>query len=195
MSTAQALPELRVEPARAALLIVDVQERLAAVMPAERLVRVVRAVRVLVELARRFEIPVVVTQQYPQGLGPTLSEVELCLEGLGPLVHRLDKVDFSVCSAPDFEPIWKQLGRSQWIITGMETHVCVYQTVRHLCERGAQAMVAVDGVVSRDDENREVGLSLMGRCGAVLSSAETIVFDALGVARGDDFKALSRLLK
>ena len=194
MKTLQAI-SLRVDPANAALVVIDIQERLAAAMPKERLARAVKGIRALVEMARRFEVPVLVTQQYPKGLGTTIPEVEECFRGLDDLLHRFDKVEFSVCAAPPFEEVWKQIAREQWLVTGMETHVCVYQTVRQLAERGARVFVPVDTVLSRDDESREVGLRLLERCDAVATCSETIIFDTLGKAEGEHFKALSKLIK
>jgi len=186
---------VRVAAARAALLVVDIQERLAAAMPEERLSGVVKATRVLLETARRFSIPVVVTQQYPKGLGRTLNAIEEMLEPLGDLLHRFDKIDFSACAAPEFEDVWKRVGRDQWILTGMESHVCVLQTGRQLMDRGAQVFSAADAVASRTESNRRIGIDLLARHGAVTTSSETVVFEVLGRAGTDDFKALSKMIR
>jgi nicotinamidase-related amidase len=186
---------LALDPARAALLIVDVQERLAAAMPEEALGRAERNIGVLVEAARRFGLPVVVSEQYPKGLGPTTAPVEQALATLGPLAHRFEKLEFSACAAAAFEPLWETLDRDQWIVTGMETHVCVYQTARELCARGAAVHVAQDAVTSRSSSNWHTGLELISRAGGVVTSTEVVVFDLLGRAGTDDFKALSRLIK
>lgn len=186
------MTRLHIDPAHAVLLIVDVQEKLARAMDAELEADVERYVPVLCEAARRFAIPVVVTQQYPQGLGVTLSVVE---QALPPGAHRLDKMEFSACDALAFPPVWEQLGRDQWIVTGMETHVCVYQSARSLAARGASVHVVRDAVASRSRANYETGLSLMERAGAVITSTEVVVFDLLGRAGGDDFKALSKLIR
>ncbi len=186
---------LKVDPERAALMIVDIQERLAAAMPEARVAAAVKGVRALVEMAGRFQIPVVVTQQYPKGLGGTLGEIEAALEPLGDLVRRFDKIDFSACAAPPFSDLWDELERDQWLLTGMESHVCVYQTGRQLIARGAQVFTVVDAVASRTEENRQLGVGLLERCGAVPSSTETIVFDVLGKAEGEGFKALSKLIR
>jgi nicotinamidase-related amidase len=186
---------LAIDPARAALLIIDIQERLAAAMPEAARVQAERNVAILTEAARRFHLPVVASEQYPLGLGPTTPAVAEALAALGDQVHRLEKLEFSVCDAPAFTPIWNQLRREQWIVAGMETHVCVYQSVRHLVDRGATVHVPVDAVVSRTPTNHQVGLGLIERTGAIPSSTEVIVFDLLRRAGSDDFKALSRLIK
>jgi nicotinamidase-related amidase len=198
-TTGDANPSLTLEPARAALLIVDIQERLAAAMPDEARHRAEKNVAILAEAARRFELPVVISEQYPRGLGPTTAAVAEAVAALGPRAHRFEKVEFSACAAPAFAPVWTELGqdqgRDQWIVTGMETHVCVYQTVRELCARGAAVHVVGDAVASRTTSNWHVGLELVSRAGAVVTSTEVVVFDLLGRAGSDDFKALSRLIR
>lgn len=185
---------IAIAPPRAVLLIVDIQERLAAAMPRQVMEQVERYAAVLVEMARHLSVPVVVSQQYPKGLGPTVQSVDAALAGLD--AHRFDKLEFSACAAPAFAPVRRALGRrNQWIVVGMETHVCVYQTVRDLVAAGQQVHVPRDVVSSRTQENWQAGLSLIERLGGVVTTAETVVFDALGQAGTEAFKALSRLLK
>ena len=187
---------LALDPARSALLVVDVQERLAAAMPPEGMAALSRNVTILCEAARRFELPVVVSQQYPRGLGATIASVEEALAALPPeQVHRFDKVEFSACAATAGAELWHRLARDTWITTGMEAHVCVYQTVRQLCEGGAAVHVVRDAVLSRTAENLATGLALIERTGAVVTSTEVVVFDLLQRAGTDDFKALSKLIR
>jgi len=189
------MPDLRIDPSRAALLVVDIQDKLHAAMAAPSRQAVERNLPVLIELARRFELPVVVSQQYPKGLGVTIAVVDQALATVGDGLHRFDKLDFSVCATDEFARLWEPLGRDQWIVTGMETHVCVYQSARGLLERGAVVHVPRDGVASRTLDNRDVGLGLIERAGGVVTSTEVVVFDVLRRAGGDDFKALSRLIR
>jgi nicotinamidase-related amidase len=184
---------LRLDRERAALLVVDVQERLFAAMPPEGAERLVANTQILLALAVRLGIPVVWSEQYPKGLGPTIGPLAQTLAAI-PSVQRLEKLEFSCTEAPGWAAIREGLGRDQWIVTGMETHVCVYQTVRGLAEKGATVHVPVDAVLSRTAENKQVGLDLCGRL-AVLTSTEVVVFDALQRAGSDDFKALSKLVK
>jgi nicotinamidase-related amidase len=181
---------------RAALLVVDVQEKLAAVMPRDGMAALERNLGILCEAARRFAIPVVVSEQYPRGLGRTVAPIEQALAALPPeQLHRFDKVEFSACAAPGFAPVMERLeGRDQWIVTGMECHVCVYQTARALRAGGAAVHVVSDAVVSRTPENRSTGLGLIERTGALITTTEVVVFDLLQRAGSDDFKALSRLI-
>ena len=188
--------EIALAADRAALLVVDVQDKLAAAMPPDDMARLTRNVGILCEAARRFSIPVVVSQQYPRGLGATVPGVEQALAGLAPeRLHRFDKVEFSACAAPGFAAVEQTLdGRDQWIVTGMECHICVYQTARALRGGGAAVHVVRDAVASRTAENRATGLTLIERTGALVTSTETVIFDLLQRAGSDDFKALSRLI-
>src|SRR5688572_22063865 len=135
------LEQLALSPRRAALVVIDVQERLFAAMPAEVRERLERNVVVLIEAARRFGVPVVVSEQYPRGLGHTTPAIAAAVETLGPNVHRIEKLEFSVCENDGFGPIYQRLGRDQWIVTGMEAHVCVWQSVRGLLGRNAAVHV------------------------------------------------------
>lgn len=186
---------LKVDPRQSALLVIDVQDRLAAAMPHDLRERCQRNVLVLIELARRARMPVVVSEQYPKGLGPTVAPVAEGLAAAGLDVHRFEKLEFGCPDAPGFTPIWQELRREQWIVTGMEAHICVYQSARSLLERGASVQVVRDAVASRTPENLAVGLDLIERAGGIVTSTETVVFDVLGRAGTEDFKALSRMVK
>ena len=179
---------------RAALLLIDFQDRLAAAMPPDIVAQITRNARILIEAARRLGLPIVATQQYPKGLGATIAPIEEALAGASEL-HRFDKVEFAATGCAAVGALLPKLARDQWIVTGMETHVCVYQSVRGLVARGAAVHVPIDAVASRTRDNREVGLALVERAGGVRTSTETVVFDLLGRAGGDDFKALSKLIK
>jgi nicotinamidase-related amidase len=194
--TADIKSDVSLSADRAALLVVDVQDKLAAVMDQEGMARLTRNIGILCEAARRFAIPVVVSQQYPRGLGATVAGVEQALASLSPeQLHRFDKVEFSVCGAPGFAPVEAALdGRDQWIVTGMESHICVYQSARALRAGGAAVHVVRDAVISRTEENRDTGLALIERTGALITTTEVVVFDLLQRAGSDNFKALSRLI-
>jgi len=185
--------DLTLSRGRAALLVIDIQERLCPVMPPDRIDLLVRNTRILLEAARRFALPVVVSQQYPKGLGATIGPIEEALEGTR--LHRFDKLAFSACATDDFARLYPVLGRDQWLVCGMETHVCVWQSVRDLRGRGATVHLVADAVSSRTEANWQVGLDLARAAGAVVTSTEAACFDLLGAAGGDDFKAISRLVK
>jgi nicotinamidase-related amidase len=207
--------DLKLDPTRAALLVVDIQDRLAAAMPPDGRAQAERNVVILIEAARRLGMPIVASEQYPRGLGPTvqvlqetlaaasirgptvqvLQETLAAAEQAGATVRRFEKVEFAAPQAPAWEGIWSDLRREQWIVTGMETHVCVYQSVRDLVARGAVVHTPVDAVTSRTPENKGIGLTLIERAGGIVTSTETVVFDALQRAGTEDFRALSRLIK
>jgi nicotinamidase-related amidase len=178
--------DLAIDRARAALLVVDVQERLLAAMSPDDAARVVKNCGILIEAARQLGVPIVASEQYRKGLGPTVAPLDAALTAAG--ARRFEKLEFSA------EPgIVEE--RDQWIVCGMETHVCVYQTVRGLAARGRTVHVPADAVCSRTAENKAVGLALAEKAGAIVTSTETVVFDALGRAGTDEFKALSKLIK
>jgi len=179
---------------RAALLVIDIQDRLLPAMPAEALAQVTRNTQILITAADQLGLPIVVSQQYPRGLGATAQPIEDALASAR-AVHRFDKVEFSAAAAPAFAQLAPGLGRDQWLLCGMETHVCVYQTARDLVARGWDVHLCADAVCSRTPANRELGLGLMARAGAIVTSTETCVFDLLGRAGSDEFRALSRVIK
>lgn len=176
----------------AVLLVIDVQERLGAAMEPDRFARLVKNTRTLVEGAKALGMPVLATEQYPKGLGPTVADVLAVLPADAPPV---EKVAFSCGAVKEIARQLYMSGRRQVVVAGMETHVCVFQTVRDLVAGGYQPFVARDAVCSRTVENQEVGLSLMREAGATISSTETILFDLLGAAGTPEFKAISPLLK
>ena len=133
---------------RAALLVVDIQDKLAAAMPEDVLAQAVRNTAVLIETARRMWMPIVVSQQSPRGLGATVPAIEDALRD-APTLHRFDKMIFSAADAPEFAALAPKLGRDQWIVTGMEAHVCVYQSARGLVSRGYDVHVPADAITSR----------------------------------------------
>ncbi len=179
---------------RAALLVVDIQERLIPAMRADDVARVIKQTQILIQAARVLGLPIVVSQQYPKGLGATIAPIEEALAGAAQL-HRFDKLEFSAAIAPAFVALAPQLKRDQWIVCGMETHVCVYQTVRDLVARGLATHVVSDAVCSRADANWKIGLDLAARAGAAVTSTEVVVFDLLERAGTEQFKSLSKAIR
>lgn len=182
---------------RAVLFVVDIQERLLPAMPEEIAARVVKNTVILIDAAARLGLPIVVSQQYPKGLGATVAPIEAALPASA---HRFDKLEFSAAAAPAFAALAPRgidqwIAAAQWIVTGMETHVCVYQTARDLAARGGQVHVVADAVCSRTKQNWRIGLELIERAGAIRTSTEVCVFDLLERAGSDEFKALSKAIK
>jgi nicotinamidase-related amidase len=170
------------------LVVIDLQERLMKAMKDRE--KVYKNTRLLLTVAYQLSFPVVVTEQYPKGLGPTVPEIKECLEGY----EYIEKVTFTACGQQLIDYL-KNSGRKTVIITGSETHVCVFQTVRDLTERGYNVHVVKDAVCSRFEENYENGIALMKDAGAIITNTETVVFDLLKLAGTPEFKAISPLLK
>ncbi len=162
-------------------------------MPEAQLSALTRAANVLLEAAAALGVRVIATEQYPQGLGPTLAPLRERLAAVQAPV--LEKVEFSAVEAPGFPSAWEAAKGRSAIVIGMETHVCVFQTVRELTQRGIEVHVPLDGVASRRDDHRQVGLDLCRAAGATITTAETIAFDWLGKAGGEAFKRVSKAVK
>jgi len=171
--------------ARAALVVIDVQEAFAKAV--ERFDEVAAQTAILVRGARTLGLPVLVTEQYPRGLGDTVEPVRAAL---GEEVARLPKTVFSAARADGFD----LQGRDQALVCGIETHVCVSQTVHDLLAGGVETHVAIDAVSSRTGANRELGLRKMEESGAILTSVETALFELLGEAGTDEFKTIQKLV-
>lgn len=169
---------------RAVLVVIDVQEAFAKAVEGFR--EVAAQAAILVQGAQTLGLPVVATEQYPRGLGETVEPVR---EALG-AVERLPKTVFSAARADGFD----LAGRDQALVCGIETHVCVSQTVHDLLAGGVEVHVAVDAVGSRTAANRELGLRKMERSGAILTSVETALFELLGEAGSDEFKTIQKLV-
>jgi len=177
----------------AVLCVVDIQERLAAAM-AER-EPVIEAARRLILSARRLSVPVVVTEQYPRGIGPTEPAV---VEALGDDYRPLEKLHFSCFQEPAFAERlvqFAQNGRKQVILCGMETHVCLLQTCLDLLHCGHQVHVAADAVCSRSADNKRLALKQMRRAGAVVTGVEAAVYQMLVLAGTPEFKDLLPLFR
>lgn len=172
----------------AVLMIIDIQERLTPVMKYGQ--KVIDNTKVLIAAAKAMDIPVIVTEQYPKGLGRTVEDISSALKVAA--VH--EKMKFSACTE-EVNSTLSQTARKKVIITGMETHVCVFQTVRDLLGMGYDVFVAGDGVCSRTKENYRNGLSLMAQMGAVVTNTETILFDLMKESGTPVFKELSKLIK
>ena len=172
------------------LVIIDMQVKLASVMPAEALQGVVRNCSVLVQAAHLLAVPTILTEQYPQGLGETLSEIRQHLPNCKPVT----KAAFSACGEPRFS---QQLHRDnpQIILAGMEAHICVLQTALALLQAGKQVFVAEDAVISRNPANKANSLARLRDAGCVISNTESVVFEWLGNANHEAFKAVSKLIR
>jgi len=177
-------------PERTALVVVDLQGKLLPVITGRE--RVVRNSLLLMRLAEILKIPVVLTTQYRKGLGDIIPEVLAA----GPATAPLDKVSFGCFGDEGFQNHLKGLtGRDQLVVTGIECHICVAQTVLGALDQGYQVHVVSDAVGSRAEENYKTGLARMERAGALLSSAEMATYELLGRSDSAAFKEMLPYLK
>jgi len=173
-----------------ALVVIDVQERLVPSMDKKVYHRVLESIGMLCRAADELKLPTVVTEQYPRGLGHTVSELQpACADGV------VEKVSFGCCGEESFNRRIAELGCKQLLVTGMEAHVCVYQTVLGLLESGYQVHLVRDAICSRGKVDYLNALELAAAAGAVVTTAETAMFQLLRAATAPEFKALSALVK
>ncbi len=184
------LGKFKLDVENAVLVVIDIQERLVPAMPQEVYLRLRDTVKMLVSGAELLGVPVVTTEQYPKGIGHTVPELaDACKSAV------IEKVSFGCCGEPNFLAALKDLGRSQVIITGMEAHVCVYQTVLGLLEDGYHIHLLRDAICSRNKTDYLAGLDNAAQAGAVVTTAETVLFQMLQKSTHDQFKAVSKLVK
>jgi len=170
------------EKDRTALVVIDVQE---AFRPYDIFAEVSRNCAKLVEAARLLDVPIVVTEQYPKGLGSTVAEIGVDGE------PRIEKSVFSAVRAAGFD----LHGRDQVIVCGIEAHVCVSQTVHDLLAQGVDVHVPADAVGSRNDIDYERALPRLERAGAVVTTIEAALLELCERAGTPEFKAVQGLIK
>jgi nicotinamidase-related amidase len=184
------LGKFKLDAEKAVLVVIDVQERLVPAMPEDIYLRLRNTVAMLVEVAGLLGIPVVTTEQYPKGIGHTVPELAAaCNETV------IEKVSFGCCGEPAFLGALKNTGRTQVLITGMEAHVCVYQTVLGLLEDGYYVHLIRDAICSRNKTDYLAGVANAGQAGAVVTTAETVMFQMLQESTHEQFRAVSKLVK
>lgn len=171
------------------LVIVDVQEKLTGVMGQKE--RVVDRVLKLLDLARIIQLPVILTEQNPKHLGPTLSAIQESL----PEYEPIEKLHFDCCAVDAFNHEIEEKGLRNIILTGIESHICVFQTCVSLLEQGYRVHVPHHAVDSRTESNWQIGLSLMQEAGATITSTEAVIFQILKKAGTSEFKALLKTIK
>jgi len=187
------------DASRSTLLLIDIQGKLVQMV--HRPAMLLETARRLLRLADLFAVPVVLSEQYPKGLGPTEASL---LEAFGRLsrpAFRLDKNSFGCCGDPRFQALLEQAhpglpaGRHQLVVAGIEAHVCVLQTVLQLREAGHPVHVCWDAVSGRGEEYRAQALQRMAAAGATLTNHESVAFEWARHKDHPSFKALSALLK
>ena len=177
---------------KSVLVIIDVQERLSTAMPEKVLKKILEKISLLSRAAALLNIPVIVSEQYPKGLGSTLSNIT---SSLPDNVLIKEKTCFSCASNQDFITTLESLNKKQLILVGMEAHICVTQTALELQSDNYQVFISEDAVCSRTKHNYKNALQRMRQAGCVISNSESICFEWLRDAKHSQFKTLSSLIK
>ncbi len=179
----------RLEATRTVLVVVDIQEKFRDLV--HGMDQVVAGSSRLIRFCQFLDIPILVTEHYPRGLGVTLSEIRRLFKSF----TCLEKIHFSCCGDTDFNEALRRLGGDQIILCGIESHVCIYQTAFDLLRQGKQVAVAVDAVGSCSATDREIGLKRMSEIGVQSMGVQMLMFEILKQAGTDQFKKVAPLLK
>ena len=172
------------------LVCIDIQESLAkAMFDREHLVANTRK---LISGFNAFSLPILWTEQNPERLGATLPEIA---EGMPAGAHPVSKMSFSCCGSEDFVYALKACRRSDVLLAGIETHICVLQTAMELMDLGFRVQAAADCVCSRTPENNAVGIERMRSMGVQITSVETALFELLRSAAAPQFRRIARIIK
>lgn len=175
---------------RAALVVIDMQEKFRPMMA--NFDEVAARIAVMVQGSQLLALPIIVTEQYPQGLGRTAAEVA---QHLPEDSQPLEKLTFSGCGVPEFDLQLREKHIEQVMLVGIEAHICVSQTAHDLLQLGYQVHLISEAIGARFAYNREVALAKMQRAGAVLSSVEMALFELMGSSAAAEFKAIQKLIK
>jgi len=184
------MSQLTVTADQSQLVVIDMQNKLCSIMPDIDLQEVINNCSRLIQAFNMLEVPIAITEQYPQGLGETVAEISKHLESVKPIA----KTSFSACGEPQFKQKLHR-DKSQIIITGLETHICVLQTAADLIAMGKQVFVVEDAVISRTHQNKVNALARLRDAGCIIASTESVIFELLGNAQHESFKAISKLIK
>ena len=172
------------------LVIIDMQTKLISAMQVDAMQLVIKNCGILAQAANLLNVPVIVTEQYPQGLGETLPQIKQYIGACKPI----EKTTFSATGAPKFN---QQLHRDQpqIIIAGMESHICVLQTALDLIKANKQVFVVEDAIISRNASNKANAIARMRDAGCIITNTESVVFEWLGNPQHAAFKAISQLIR
>jgi len=173
----------------AVLVVVDVQGKLAQMMHNKEYF--FKNLSMMIQGAKILEIPVIWLEQIPEKLGSTTPEIAQLLADLKPI----SKHTFSAWRNENFRNALLAANRKQVILTGMETHICVYQTARSLAEHGYEVHVAADAAASRCPENREIGLEKIRNAGGIMTTVETALFEIMKEASGEKFREIVKIIR
>jgi nicotinamidase-related amidase len=174
-------------PGDTGLLVIDVQEKLMARIPSAD--ALTRNIAFLIDGARLLDMPVQATEQYPKGLGPMVAELAKRLP------QRPEKTSFSCCAVPGLVEQFRKLTRRKLVLTGIEAHVCVLQTALDLLAQDFRVYIPFDAVASRFPQDHDYAMRRLERAGAIITTAETCVFEWVGGSSHPRFKDVSKLVQ
>lgn len=172
-----------------ALVVIDVQGKLSKIMHQSS--EVLNNIEKLIQGAKLLDIPVLWLEQYPQGLGPTDENIKQLLSPEEPVA----KMTFSACQTDAFQQNLQKLNKKSLLVTGIEAHICVYQTVKELLEADHYVEVVTDCVSSRTLANKQVGIDKMVSLGASITSVEMALFELMQTAEHPKFREISKIIK
>ncbi len=173
-----------------AVVVIDFQETLVKIMPKEVCEKNTRNIETLLKTCEILKVPVLFTQQYTKGLGPTIEPLSKYIR-----TSPIEKVTFSCCQVPAFMEQIIETGAENIVLTGIETHICVLQTALELKERDYRVHVMADGVCSRFKENWRIGLEYMREEGIKITTLEIVIFQLMERSGTEEFKKIIELIK
>ena len=182
--------KLLLQAAQSQLVIIDLQVKLAPAMDSVAMQAVTKNCALLLQAASLMQVQPIVTEQYPQGLGETLPELKQYLTNTKPIV----KTAFSACAEPAFKQHLHS-DKTQIVLTGMEAHICVLQTALGLLQANKQVFLVEDAVISRESTNKANAIARLRDAGCMITNTESVVFEWLGDANHEAFKAISKLIR
>ncbi|HXM36960.1 MAG TPA: isochorismatase family protein [Pyrinomonadaceae bacterium] len=178
------------ELTQSVLVIIDMQEAFRTKIPG--FTETAEHIALMVDAAKLLNLPAIVTEQYPKGLGHTAEEIKAVLpSGL----EIIEKTTFSSCGTPQFQTQLERAGAKQVLVCGIEAQICVNQTVHDLLASGFQVHLLADCISSRAENNKEVAIAKMQLSGAIPSSLEMALFELMRDAKHEQFKAIQKLIK
>jgi nicotinamidase-related amidase len=172
------------------VVVIDIQQRLLAVMPKDESNSLVQKTDILLQAANVLNVPVLITEQYPKGLGITVETLQSHVSA----TNQIEKTCFSCTDSDEFMSSLRSSHRRQVILTGMETHICVLQTALALLAQGFHVFIVEDAVCSRTQKNKDNALQRLRQAGVIITNTESVLFEWLSDAKHPGFRALSKLI-
>ena len=174
------------------LVVIDIQTKLTSAMPLKVLARLQRNSGLLLTAAKALDIPVIATEQYPQGLGPIEPDITKLLSDNTAVI---EKTCFSCATHQGFMEALQETGRKQVILVGMEAHICILQTAMDLAHQDYSVFAVTDAICSRQRENYETALNRMAAAGINIADAESVAFEWLADSSHEHFKLIASMVK